>query len=173
MKKVLVEILALIMVLGLVGCGASSTEKFLQSYNAKMSESDKIDEFDIKETEDGFSFEKNNVSGTMDKNKNINFIKFVNENVRCIHFSSEVDVLGLVEKFVTHSTDIYPGDLNAYNCIDEIKMLYAACFDKDNTDLDEIAKILVSKQPTEIDNWSISVSVDEANETVTIEAKHK
>lgn len=180
MKKVVALLLVLVVAVGLVGCGAGSsitTEKFIEAYNSQMSEAEQIDEFDIKETEDGFSFEKNNdyganVSGTMDKNKNINHIKFVNENVECIHFYSEVDVLGLVEKFATNSTNIKAGDLYAYNCIDEIKILYATCFDTNNPDIDEIAKILASKQPTEIDNWSISVSVDETNEVVTIEAEY-
>lgn len=177
MKKVLIGILALIMVLGLVGCGSGgsnvTTEKFIQAYNSQMSETDQIDEFDIKETEDGFSFEKNNVSGTMDKNKNINYIKFVNENVECMYFSSEVDVWGLTKKFVEgDASNIYISDLNAYECIDEMKILYATCFNNNNPDLDEIAKILASKQPTAIDNWSISVSVDEENETVIVEAKY-
>ena len=90
-----------------------------------------------------------------------------------MHFSSEVDVWGLTKKFVEgDASNIYISDLNAYECIDEMKILYATCFNNNNPDLDEIAKILASKQPTAIDNWSISVSVDEENGTVIVEAKY-
>lgn len=175
MKKGLLVVLALIMVLGLVGCGADSsgvtTEKLIDAYNAKMY--DKIDAFDVSEIADGFSFEKDIVSGTMDKSENINYIKFENKGVSCSYFSDENSVLNLIGKIAKgDASSIKISDLNAYDCIDEIEILYTTCLKNSKYSLDEAVKILASRKPVEIDKWSISVSLDEANNIVTIEATY-
>ena len=177
MKKAFVWVLIFAMVLGLVSCSSVSSgvtmENLITAYNSKMSESKQIDTFQVSETDDGFSFEKDHISGTMDKQKNINQIKFVNENVACENFSSKNSILALIDKILEQDMDnLYIADLNAHDCISQIEILYNVCFKDRKYSFDEACDILTSKEPVKIEEWTISVSIDETNGIATIEAAY-
>lgn len=184
MKKVFVGILALIMVLGLVGCSNSSNISVEGLHDALIKHSIELDNFKISENDNVFLFETANedvkITGTTDKNKNIIEVKFENFGTDSSFFKNK----GTLESWYLQEKDMGSmtmGSLKrhivAYNCIDELEAFYSLCMKSDEGANLFAINTLLNKESSEIENWSISVSIIEGEyaleDTILIEATYK
>lgn len=189
MKKSLIVVLALIMVLGLVGCsnsnGVSSGVSIDELDNALNKEGIELD-FSVSENADGFSFEANGdnvlITGTADKGKNIKNIRFENIGTDSSIFESneifEWWYEGSLNREINKMTlNEIKTQIVAYNCIDELEAFYSLFEESDSGEKMLFAvNALLRKESSEIENWSISVSVTQGasvgDDTIVIEADY-
>lgn len=184
MKKVFVGILALIMVLGLVGCSNSSNISVEGLHDALIKHSIELDNFKISENDNVFLFETANedvkITGTTDKNKNIIEVKFENFGTDSSFFKNKgtLESWYLQEDTGSLTMEQIKRRTVAYNCIDELEAFYSLCMKSDLEDANLFAiNTLLNKESSEIENWSISVSIIEGEyaleDTIVIEATYK
>lgn len=165
MKKVFVGILALIMVLGLVGCSNSSNISVEGLYDALIKHPIELDNFKISENDNVFLFETANedvkITGTTDKNKNIIEVKFENFGTDSSFFKNKGTLESWYLQEVTGSLTM--GEIKrrivAYNCIHELAAFYSLCMKSDEGANLFAINTLLNKESSEIENWSISVSI--------------
>ncbi len=183
MKKVFVGILALIMVLGLVGCSNSSNISVEGLHDALIKHPIELDNFKISENDNVFLFETANedvkITGTTDKNKNIIEVKFENFGTDSSFFKNKGTLESWYLQEVTGSLTM--GEIKrrivAYYCIDEWEAFYSLCMKSDEGANLFAINTLLNKESSEIENWSISVSIIEGEyaleDTIVIEATYK
>lgn len=168
MKKIIAFILVLCLCVGLCACGAENQFTIEELYSALRGEDIEIDDSVINQTEKGFDFlfETDNllVSGTADENQNVNYIMFANIGLDVSVFSNN----DIFEKWFARTSEI---DLNtatvkeiseilvADNCISELEAFYRLTSDGEDAMLFAI-NTLLGKESSEIECWTINVSVD-------------
>jgi hypothetical protein len=184
MKKTMACILALVMVLGLAGCGKASNPSVDELKNAMDQEEIELESFDVSESDDGFTFEGQGeyaiITGTADKDKNVTKVTFENSGTNSAIFESN----DMFEQWYSENVDnpnvdysqMTIEELRAYivalNCIDELQAFYSL-FETDDAHTLAV-NTLLQKSSSEIKNWSVSVSVVEGEsdmeDTIIIEA---
>lgn len=191
MKRVLIGILALAMVFTLVGCRNSSGNSSgisIDELKTALVKEIKFDGFSISEETDGLSFQAESssystdisITGTADKERNVNYIKIENAGVPLDHIStagsiSPAALQAYYQKFMENGMQMTVSELGALCCIGEMQALYSlfSANREARADFDTIFNALSSKDTTSINNWTISVSVDWNNHIVTIEGSYK
>lgn len=184
MKKLFILIMVLIMVLGIVGCGAKSsgvtTDDILNGCNNFLSDSEKIEEFDLVETSEGFSFESDFISGTADKKNNVNYIKFTNTDTDPLYYmlsnnyGSYLDFHAELQNLLSMPISRATKFVNIYDCAKEIEMLCKLCFDNNDISIldEKVYNILTSESAVTENEWTITVTIDHENQITTVEAKY-
>lgn len=178
MKKPITIFLVVALMLSLTACSTNSKDISIDTLKSEF----EIDDLDVSELADGYSFEKELssttqdilITGTMDQNKNIMHVKFENEGVKySTYFKTRDSAMELMTKFVEDVGSTTIADLKAAMCIQQLMNLYSLCISEDAGEaLTASVDALLTKESVEKNNWRLDVSIDDSNEIVILEATY-
>ncbi len=178
MKKVLVCITALLMVIGLLGCGGKQSnitlDDLVRRYKDQVDDEVTINDFTFTEVEHGFAFEFENISGNTDKEKYLTKIQIVCQGVETNWVKDADSIQDFLSRFLNldynsmsfNQLSVYFDTLAA---IDTAQAVYETVSGAAES-LDEAIAILTASTALQVEDWIITSDIDQSTGTVTITA---